>query len=568
MPQMEVVPFKQMSNVQMLNYIRNEVAGTDYQNRVPLATQANIDSTINSMWNYAPTRNQFIDGLVNKFGGQILHNNIWSNPLAKFKRGKLEYGETLEEVAVGLLKAKAYNPDADYLEQEIFGRESNNVSSRWHKVNRMDRYKLTINRELLRRAFTTANGLQGFLGTLLETPTTSDNWDEFLLTTNLFKEYYDNNGFFKIKIGDLSKPSSTAEDARYALRQMRELADTLPFLSEEYNAAKMPMAARPENLELFITPGAKATIDVEGLAAAFNIDKANINTRTTVLPQKYVNIPGFQALLTTKEFFIILDQLIDTEVMANPAGLYTNYWFHHHQLISASPFVPAVMFSSEEETPITVINYIVTGLTGFTVTELGTNAAVTNSTVNRGEAYVVATSANTISEGGVAGPAAAVNLSIIGAQSGRTRISQQGVLIVGYDDPATTITVHAEASDDESFTNDIVLTLAGALVQGSIGQNVDDNTAAIANLVVPRIDADEASVGDTLAVDNGKWDTKGLTYTRQWRANGTAISGATGTTYVVQAGDAGKTIDVAFVASKTGLTSSPSTISTTATISA
>lgn len=563
MPQMEVVPFNNPSNVDILNAIRG-IATSDFQSRVPAATKANIQDAVQDMWTYSPARNQFIDALVNMIGDRILRYNTWTNPFAKFKRGMLNYGETIEEVAVGLLQAKAYNPDAEYLEQTIFGREPSEVQSRFHRIDRQDMYKLSVNRNLLRRAFLTPNGVSDFMQALMSQITTSDNWDEFLQTTSLFRTYYDNNGFFKIQVPNVADPNSTADDAKYMLRQMRGLADTLPFLSRKYNAAKMPISAQPENLELFITPEAQAAVDVEALAGAFNVGKADFNARTTVVPADYVNIPGFQAMITTREFFIIADQLMDMEQINNPAGIYNNFFWHHHELISASPFVPAILFSNTEATTITVIDYVVTGISALTVTDLIANTTVTNSTVTRGGAYLVAGTAVTSPVGG---PNSGLTLNVTGNQSSKTRITQEGVLVIGNDEQSNSLVVTAQATDNNTFETDLTLTVTGSVIEGSVGQFVDDDTTTIASMKQPGITPASGPVGTTFATDNGTWDTKGLTFTYQWNANGTAISGATSDTYTAVSGDAGKNLTVDVTAAKTGLTGATRT-SGTATVSA
>lgn len=66
--------------------------------------------------------------------------------------------------------------------------------------------------------------------------------------------------------------------------------------------------------------------------------------------------------------------------------------------------------------------------------------------------------------------------------------------------------------------------------------------SAPANTVLPNITG-TAEVGQVLTVSNGTWTgVPAPTYTRQWKRNGTNISGATGTTYTLQGADAGTTI--------------------------
>ena len=68
--------------------------------------------------------------------------------------------------------------------------------------------------------------------------------------------------------------------------------------------------------------------------------------------------------------------------------------------------------------------------------------------------------------------------------------------------------------------------------------------AAPANTVAPSISG-TAKVGQTLTAANGTWTGRPTpTLTRQWRADGNAISGATGATYVPVEGDIGKAITV------------------------
>lgn len=68
------------------------------------------------------------------------------------------------------------------------------------------------------------------------------------------------------------------------------------------------------------------------------------------------------------------------------------------------------------------------------------------------------------------------------------------------------------------------------------------------NTVAPAITGTTV-VGQTLTASNGTWTgTATITYARQWKRDGVAISGATGATYVLVAGDVGKTITVTVTA--------------------
>jgi hypothetical protein len=371
---------------------------------------------------------------------EIYRFNSWNNPLGKFKRGMLTFGDTIEEVNVGLLTAKRYDTDRDYLEKDIFGQEKPDVQSSFHKINRQDFYKLTVNETLLRRAFLDDMGLSGFISQLMEAPQTSDNWDEFTLMCSLFGEYDRAGGFFYVNTPDVSASGSTADDAKATLRSIRGMASTLPFISTYYNASGMPVAAQPDELELFITPEANAALDVEALAGAFNISKADLPGRTTIIPRENF-IQGGQALLTTRDFFVVADSRLETTSAINPVGLHTNYFLHHHQVISASRFVPAVLFTTGAGTVINLDNTPVTSVVTPTITD-ASGATVT--AVKRGELFQINSYAATTPVGGAND---AVRFELTGAQSPRTFILQTGVLHVGPDEASEQLTITVIAVD-------------------------------------------------------------------------------------------------------------------------
>ncbi|MDQ1552734.1 MAG: hypothetical protein QOD50_2156, partial [Actinomycetota bacterium] len=74
-----------------------------------------------------------------------------------------------------------------------------------------------------------------------------------------------------------------------------------------------------------------------------------------------------------------------------------------------------------------------------------------------------------------------------------------------------------------------------------------------------------AKVGHTLTAKPGKWGPGTVTFTYRWSRSGTAIAGATGSTYVPTNADAASTIAVTVTGSKSGYTTqSVSSASTTA----
>lgn len=349
------------TNAQILNAIRTD-ASFAYQQRIPAATQGDITETVNNLLEYRPMMNEFIDALVNRIGDVVIKSKVWSNPLAQFKRGMMQYGDTIEELATTLLQAKRYDPNKCY--DDVFKCNPPDVMSNFHSINRQDMYELTINDMLLRRAFLTDYGLQDLVGRVMETPYTSDYWDEYLIMRNLFAEYARIDGFYKVQVPDAASASTRAEKQDNAMaitEAVRSMAGKMRFISGQYNAAGVPTFTNPDELVLFATPDFIAMLDVNVLAFAFNASAADFNVR--VVPVDDFGIDGCQAILCDREFFMCADTLIDFESIRNPKAISWNYWLHHHGIYSVSRFVNAVMFTTEAGTIVTVPAIKATGVT-------------------------------------------------------------------------------------------------------------------------------------------------------------------------------------------------------------
>lgn len=472
-------PMRPANNAKILNTIRKN-ASRDYRERVQPATQANLTQQLSDIMDFQATRNEFMDALVNRIGLVIARNKVWDNPLRKFHRGMLNYGETIEEVQTGLLTSHIYDPTREYLERDLFGIETPDARSAFHKINREEFYRVTINDQILKRAFLEEGGLQGYISQLMSAPATSDNWDEFLMTTQLIREFYDADGFFKVQVPNLRGLSSDADDARYAFKALRSMIDTLPFLSTNYNAAGMPVFADPDELEILITPQANAALDVDALAGAFNMDRMNVASRMTVIPEDTFNVPGGQMVLTTRDFFVNADTVMTTTSQPNAAGLTTNYFLHHHEILSVSPFAPAVLFTTEPSTPIVITDPVVTAVQPITAKN---RSGVTVTDLPRGEFYQISTGLDTTPAGANVG----VVLDLVTRPTSNfTRLDNNGGLLVGVDELNDALVIKASASPDY-LTGDDVPTpqLATFTLSGDVAQLFPPKVIAEADAEAP-----------------------------------------------------------------------------------
>ena len=422
------------TNIDILNAIRSD-ARYDYQNMVPEATKANIQETIAGIMSDNITRNEFMSAMINRIGSTIVRDISWKNPLAVFKQGMMNFGDTIEEVHLDFIKPTIYEEQRDYLERDVFGQAPPPAKSGFHTLNRKEKFKITLNRDVLRRAFLSDNGLSEMISQIMSVAASSDEWSEFLYMTRLFKTYDDSFGFFRMQIADLNQFEVNKDKVDTALKALRVAANKMMYPTPAFNSAGVHSFARPEDLVLIATPEFKANVDVTSLAGAFNRSDAEAPSHIITVPSEVLGMDDTSAILTSKQFFVIKDILLENRSISNPEGLYDNYWLHHWSILSASPFTPAIAFGTKPNT------IVVTP-------KAETNAEIANLTVSRPDG-----TQSTIMPPGAVRQAAiqwktapankgyATDWYLKNTKSKGTKVSNDGVITIGSDEPEAFLTL-------------------------------------------------------------------------------------------------------------------------------
>lgn len=333
------------------------LAGTnDFQQRIPDPTVSGIKATMDAL--FAPMNNQyynqFLDILVNRIGFTYVRQQSYKNPLSVFKGTKLTYGATIQEIAPKWIRAHSYEDDSETLlklhrpEAEVW----------YHSQNRRDQYPISVNADELRTAFTEETGLNKLIASIMTVPQNSDEYDEFSIMKQLIGEYESRWGFYKEHLTSLPTDEATGKEF---LTKLQTLGGKIQFPSARYSGTSIPVFAKPEELVLITTPEAQAGLNVNTLASLFNVDLANVKYRVVLIDE--FPIANAVALLTTEDFFVCSDTLYNTTSFWNPQTLSTTYFLNHWGIYSVSPFVPAILFTTDEATTTPTITQTVSGIT-------------------------------------------------------------------------------------------------------------------------------------------------------------------------------------------------------------
>lgn len=421
---------KQLRSVteDILNAIRAN-SSTTYQERVPKATRDNIAKVGEAILSYEPIRNEFLNALVNRIGYVIVSSKMANNPLSMFKKGTLEYGDTVEEIFVNIAKAQHYDPEI--AEREVFKRVKPNVAALFHKMNRQEFYKVTVSFEQLQQAFLSYSGVTDLIARITDSLYSGDNYDEFTLTKQLLFEGVSNGNFKVVKVNPVTDEAS----AKDFVRTVKGVSNTLEFMSTEYNAANVLTTTPKKDQILLMLPTYDAFIDVDVLASAFNMSKAEfMGQRVLVDNFNGLEKSGVVALLVDRDYFMIWDNLTKFTEQYNAEGLYWNYFYHHWQILSYSLFANAVAFVTEDQT-----------ITGVTV-EPETQKYVP------GQSYQLV--ARVTGTGIMTG---ACSWAVTGNSDTATSVSPQGLVYIGKNESGT-VTVTATSVVNPAVSGSATLT--------------------------------------------------------------------------------------------------------------
>lgn len=415
------------SAMDILNVIRANASST-YQERIPEATQDNIREIGNAMLTYESTQNEFLNALVNRIARVIITSKSYQNPLRMFKKGVLEFGETIEEIFVNIARAHQFDPAV--AEKEVFKREIPDVNAVFHKMNYQNFYKTTISNEQLRQAFLSYQGISDLIARIVDSLYTGSEFDEFLVMKQLIVDAANDGKMYAVTI-----PEVTPDNAKTIVAKIKGVSNSMEFMSTTYNSMGVLNYTKKENQIFLIDAAFDAMIDVEVLASAFNMSKAEFMGQR-VLIDNFGELTGVYAAIVDKDWFMVFDNWIGFTENYNGQGLYWNYFYHCWKTFSTSPFSNAVLFTTET-----------TAVTGVTVTPPTTDLVKGSS---------MQFTASVVTTGYVP---KGVTWSVTGTTDTVSSITPDGILTVPSTEPNTTLTVTATSVYDSSKKGTSTVTL-------------------------------------------------------------------------------------------------------------
>ena len=339
------------------NVIR-ENSSTVFMELVPSATDGNINEIKNILFDnaYQPQLNEFVNNLVNRIFLTIIENKSFTNPLNIFKKGSVPLGTDIQELYTNPATAEEYELSNTAM-ADILTIAVPDTHVAYYRRNRRDKYKLSISRENLMGAFVSWDKFEGYIESVTTALYSGNYIDEYRYTKKLVDGAYNQN---KIITKVVSKPVDTAT-ANAFLKEVRALYTKMSIPTEDYNAyslmsesdKKMTTWTDPSRLCLIITADALASVDVDSLAGAFQLSKAEFLSRVYTV-DKFEN-DEIIAVMCDEAWFKIYDNLLRFDETYNASCMVWNYYLHSWSTFAISPFANAICLTTEAPVPVTKI---------------------------------------------------------------------------------------------------------------------------------------------------------------------------------------------------------------------
>ena len=350
------------TTVDIMNVIRSN-ASYNYQQAVPeISSYVEVPVVGEVIYGTPALANEFLNALLNRIALVRIKSATFNNPYKDLKKGYLEFGETIEEVFVEIAKVRLFNNER--VDEYEFKRTLPDVKSAFHAINWRVQYPVTIQDEDLRMSFTSENGVRDMIARIVDQIYTAAEYDEFLLFKYLLIK--------GVNAGDIVTRTVTvgADEMHDLATEFRATSNEMLFMSNKFNSYPVYNTTPRERQRIFMDARFNAKFDVNVLASAFNMEKAEFMGRLTLIDDwttfdnaRWANLvaegnavsevteaelsamENVKAIIVDEEWFQVYDNLARMTEKYAASGLYWNYFYNNWKTVSWSPFANAVVIA-------------------------------------------------------------------------------------------------------------------------------------------------------------------------------------------------------------------------------
>ena len=268
-----------------LNEIRETLIqdSTLYQEQIPLVNHYTSSQVYGQSLLALPSdmRNKFIQALVNRIAYTKFMMDYFENPLQELAGDELPLGAIGQEIYVNPARGRVYNID-DFA--GLLAKYEADVKAEYSEINFDVQYPVTIIRKELEKAFVSWGDFESFIMGIATSLYNGAYIDDYKYTKKLITNAYRNNAV-QMETFTFSNPAApTDTELKGFVKKLRETFLNFKSPSTKYNAwskvggygRSIVSWSKPEDVVLFISNKLASELDVEVLASAFNMEKADL----------------------------------------------------------------------------------------------------------------------------------------------------------------------------------------------------------------------------------------------------------------------------------------------------
>ena len=338
--------------------------GSIYHQYVPVVTESTtigeFGAPILDSQNLA-VLNDFVS-LLKKVVYTAVYNKTFNNPLVSLEGERMPLGQFIEDVYINAARPRGFNVN-DFA--GLLQKYEAEVATQYLTVNQDLQYAVTVTREKVRNAFTSWDQLEGLISGMVNSLYNGAYITRYNSTKGLPLAAFEAGA---IKYEVITNPTDEAT-AKNLVRKMRADYSKFQIPSTKFNAwadvkgddaFALKTWSDPEDIIVMISADVEALLDVEVLAAAFNMSKADFLGRVIVVDDftQYnddgtVAVDGsmIKAVIADKAWFKIKTQDFAMDEFYNANNRCWNYYLNDVRMCNYSLFANAKVYTTAEPTP-------------------------------------------------------------------------------------------------------------------------------------------------------------------------------------------------------------------------
>lgn len=354
--------------VDLFNSARKNASNEYIRATAEVDVSTSISHAMTPIVKYSPFMNEFLHYVVNKIVIQSVETKMYNNQYAMLKKEGFPLGTDMEMNYINPALGRDYDIS---LGATLLNVTKPDVKTCYFRQNRRRQFPVTIPRELMEGAFTSWEQLDKMVSGMVTSLYSGNEIEEENLIKKLIQTSVKNGVVIKKEI-EWSDTDPAASSIDF-IKTIQKIALDITHASSNFNNYKAFATAQgikdatpaitwtpSDQLYLFVRSDVLVNCNVETLAGAFNMSKADLVGRVTPFPDfNYLDFDSaidpttkywktisddqnILAVLADVNTFEYRDNLSSSGDFYNAAGMYQNQYLNVWQTYSIRPWGNAI----------------------------------------------------------------------------------------------------------------------------------------------------------------------------------------------------------------------------------